>query len=253
MTLIRSSFVLLVFSLYTHFSTVFAAELVVAIATDRPPYSFRENGIDVGIEVDLVRTIMSANGHSVRFINLPKVRMLKALNDKVIDIATTVTPSNEVNLFFSDTYLEFQNMVISKASRGIQIKDIGQLKLYSFVIWQTGWKSLGTQFEADNTPDVHGLFPKNYIEAPNQLSQSKMFWADRVQLIIVDKTIFEYHKKILGAQFDTSIPLTYHDLIKTKTSYSVAFSQAQLRDQFNEGLKKIRANGDYQKIVNAYL
>ena len=98
----------------------------------------------------------------------------------------------------------------------------------------------------------NGIFPKNYNQAFNQLSQNKMFWADRVQLIIIDKTIFEHHKNILSKEFDTSAPITYHDLIKSKTSYAVAFNHAVLRDQFNEGLKKIRANGSYQKIIDAY-
>ena len=134
-----------------------------------------------------------------------------------------------------------------------QVKEIAELKQFSFVIWQTGWKSLGPQFEAEYRPDANGVFPKNYFQAPNQLSQNKMFWLGRVPIIIVDKTIFEHHKKILRNDYDTAVPLRYHDIFGGKTSYSVAFSQANLRDQFNAGLKKIRLNGEYQRIINAYL
>ena len=80
-----------------------------------------------------------------------------------------------------------------------------------------------------------------------------MFWLGRVPIIIIDKTIFEHHKKILHKYYDTTVPLRYHDIFGGKTSYAVAFSQANLRDQFNAGLKKIRLNGDYQRIINAYL
>ena len=230
-----------------------AAELVVAIATDRPPYAYKVDKLIIGIEVDLVTAIMGAAGYQLKVIELPKVRMLKELQDKSIDIATTVTPNKSEGTFFSEPYLEFQNMAISKASNGIQLKEIAELKQFSFVIWQTGWKCLGPQFEAEYRPDANGVFPKNYFQAPNQLSQNKMFWLGRVPIIIVDKTIFEHHKKILRNDYDTTVPLRYHDIFGGKTSYSVAFSQANLRDQFNAGLKKIRLNGEYQPIINAYL
>lgn len=229
-----------------------AAEITIAFSGDRPPYFFRQNGQDVGIELDLVRLIMGHAGHTIKVTNIPKIRMLKSLKEKEIDGATTVQENNDEKLFFSDRYLDFQNIVISKAKHDIKLKSLSDLKHYSFIIWQDGWRNLGSEFEMDYRPDANGIFPKNYNQAFNQLSQNKMFWADRVQLIIIDRTIFEHNKSLLRKEFDTGVPITYHDLIKSKTSYAVAFHQASLRDQFNEGLKKARANGSYQKILDSY-
>ena len=39
-----------------------AAEIKIAFATDRPPYCFRKDNIDQGIEIDLLRRIMSLHG-----------------------------------------------------------------------------------------------------------------------------------------------------------------------------------------------
>jgi polar amino acid transport system substrate-binding protein len=233
-------------------NSAYAAEITVAFAGDRTPYFFRQNGQDVGIEIDLIKLIMSNAGHTVKVVNIPKIRLLKSVKEKEVDGAATVQDNNDEKLFFSDRYLDFQNMIISKTRHDIKLKAMGELKNYSFIIWQDGWRNLGPEFEADYRPDANGVFPKNYNQAFNQLSQNKMFWADRVQLIIIDKTIFEHNKSILSKEFDTSAPLTYHDLIKSKTSYSVAFNQVSLRDQFNEGLRKIRANGSYQKIIDNY-
>lgn len=229
-----------------------AAEIIVAFASDRPPYSFRQSGQDVGIEIDLIKLIMSSAGHTVKVVTIPKIRLLKSVREKEVDAGATVQENSDDKLFFSDRYLDFQNVVISKAKHDIKLKAMSELKHYSFIIWQDGWRNLGPEFEAEYRPDANGIFPKNYNQAFNQLSQNKMFWADRVQLIIIDKTIFEHHKSILYKEFDTSGPLTYHDLIKSKTSYSVVFNHPVLRDQFNEGLKKIRANGSYQKIIDSY-
>ena len=232
--------------------TTTAAELKIAFATDRPPYCFRKDNLDQGIEVDLLRHIMSLQGHTIKIITIPKVRLIKAVKDKEVDATATVQDNQDRALYFSDPYLEFQNVVISKSHRAIELKSMQDLAKFSFIIWQDGWRNLGAEFEARYRPDANGSFPKNYNQAFNQLSQNKMFWADRVQVIIIDKTIFEHHQRLLAKEFDTSTPLTFHDLIKTKTAYNVVFHHPELRQQFNEGLKKIRANGSYQKIIDAY-
>ncbi|MBR7746391.1 substrate-binding periplasmic protein [Undibacterium baiyunense] len=229
-----------------------AAELKIAFATDRPPYCFRQDNLDQGIEIDLLRQIMGQYGHTIKVSTIPKVRLIKAVKEKEVDAAATVQDDKDPSLYFSDPYLEFQNMVISKSKQAIELKSLQDLSRFSFIIWQDGWKNLGPEFEAKYRPDTNGSFPKNYHQAFNQLSQNKMFWADRVQLIIIDKTIFQHHQRLLAKEFNTSEALTYHDLIKSKTSYAVVFQRAELRQQFNEGLKKIRANGIYQKIIDSY-
>jgi polar amino acid transport system substrate-binding protein len=231
---------------------VAAAELKIAFASDRPPYCFRKDNVDQGIEIDLLRQVMAQIGHTIKVITIPKIRLIKAVKEKEVDAAATVQDNRDAQLYFSDAYLEFQNVVISKSSRAIQLNSMQDLKQFSFIIWQDGWKNLGSEFETTYRPDAHGRFPKNYNQAFNQLSQNKMFWADRVQLIIVDKTIFEHHKRLLATEFETAVPLTYHDLIKTKTAYSVVFHDVDLREKFNEALKKIRANGTHQKIIDSY-
>lgn len=231
---------------------VTAAELKIAFASDRAPYCFRKDNIDQGTEIDLLRQIMAQAGHTISVTTMPKVRLIKAAKNKEVDAAATVQDNKDKQLFFSETYLEFQNIVISKSSQAIQLNNLNDLKQFSFIIWQDGWKNLGREFETAYRPDTNGVFPKNYNQAFSQISQNKMFWADRVQLIIIDKTIFEHYRRQLGNEFDTTVPLTFHDIIKTKTPYSVVFNDVDLRDQFNDGLRKIRSNGTYQKILDAY-
>lgn len=229
-----------------------ALELSIAFASDRPPYCFRKDNLDQGIEIDLLRLIMAQAGHTIKIVTIPKIRLIKAVREKEVDAAATVQDNKDSKLYFSDPYLEFQNVAISKSIHKIQLNGFQDLKQVSFIIWQDGWRNLGPEFEATYHPDANGIFPKNYNQAFNQFSQNKMFWADRVQVIIIDKTIFEHYKRQLASEFDTSVALAYHDLIKTKTAYGVVFNDANLRLQFNDGLKKIRANANYQKIIDSY-
>jgi polar amino acid transport system substrate-binding protein len=229
-----------------------STELKVAFVGNRPPYCFNKDDIDQGIEIDLLKRILGDAGYKIKITLLPKIRLTKAVRDKEVDAAATVQNGIDNSLFFSDVYLEFQNLVISKTSSAFELTHIDDLKQHSFVIWQDGWRNLGQEFENQYRPDSAGNFKKNYYQAHNQLSQNKMFWANRVQLIIVDKTIFEHHKKILANEFNTAIGITYHDLFKIKTPYSVVFNDPVLLNKFNSGLRKLRASGDYQKIIDRY-
>lgn len=229
-----------------------ASELKIAFAGDRAPFCFRKDNVEQGIEIDLLTRIMGEAGHQIKVVTIPKIRLIKAVKENEVDAAASVQNNNENPLFFSETYLEFQNLVISKTSSAIELTHLEDLKNYSFVIWQDGWRNLGPEFEAQYRPDAAGNFPKNYYQAYSQLNQNKMFWANRVQLIIVDKTIFEHYKQQLSKEFDTKVAITYHDIFKIKTPYSVVFSDPALRKQFNAGLRKLRASGEYQKIIDRY-
>ena len=79
-----------------------------------------------------------------------------------------------------------------------------------------------------------------------------MFWLERADLIIVDKRIFEHFRKQLSKEFNTDEEVVFHDVLKSQTNYQTAFQNRDLRDQFNEGLKRIRADGSYQSILDAY-
>ena len=232
-------------------NTTFSMELKVAFADERPPFCFYKNKSYQGIEIDLVKEIMAKSGHTIKVVIMPKVRHLASTKEKKIDAGATVQDNGDQSLFFTDPYLEFQNIVISKSNLNLEVNSIQDLKKYSFVIWQDGWKNLGKEFEETYRPNEKSVFPNNYYQAYNQLNQNKMFWANRVQLIIVDKYIFKRYQSILSKEYDTNQAVTYHDIFK-KSLYSVVFNDANLREQFNQGLKNIRDNGTYQKILDHY-
>ena len=227
-------------------------EIRVAFASDRAPYCFKNNGVESGIEVDVMRAALSPFGHTIKPITVPKTRLSIILKADEADISATIQGVDGEGLFFSDTYINFHNYPISKKKKGIEISTLSDLDKYSFIIWQGGWKNLGPAFKATYEPDQSGKFRPNYNEAHGQLNQSKMFWADRADLIIVDKKIFEYYRKVFRNEFKTDEKVVFHDVLKIQTNYQAAFRNKVLRDQFNEGLKKIRTDGTYQAILDAY-
>lgn len=229
-----------------------ASELKVALVTDRAPYCFKINEIDSGIEIDLIRAALKPFGHTIKPVIVPKVRLPLILKANEADIAATIQGVDGDGLFFSDPYIQFHNHAVSKKKRDIKINTLPDVDKYSFIIWQGGWKNLGAEFEATYKPDANGKFRANYTEAHSQLNQARMFWADRAELVIMDKKIFEHFRKLLRNEYDTDEEIVFHDFSKNQTNYSAAFRNQELRNQFNEGLKKIRANGTYQSIIETY-
>ncbi len=229
-----------------------ATELKAAFVTDRAPYCFKINEIDSGIEIDLIRAALKPYGYTIKPIIVPKVRLALTLKTNEADIAATIQGVDGDGLFFSDPYIQFHNHAVSKKKRDIKINTLSDVDKYSFIIWQGGWKNLGAEFEATYKPDANGKFRANYTEAHSQLNQARMFWADRAELVIMDKKIFEHFRKLLHNEYDTDEDIVFHDFSKTQTNYSAAFRNQELRNQFNEGLKKIRANGSYQSIIDSY-
>lgn len=233
-----------------NFST--AAEIRVAFTGDRAPYSFKNNGVDSGIEVDIIRAALKSCGHTIKPVIAPKARLAIILKDGKADVSATIQGVDGDGLFFSDPYISFRNFAISKKIRGVELSHLSDVDKYSFIIWQGGWKNLGPLFEFYYHPDNAGKFPSNYHEVYSQLNQSKMFWAGRADLIIVDKAIFEHLRKQLRNEFDTAEPVVFHDILKSQTSYPAAFRSKELRDQFNLALKKMQSDGSYQAILDAY-
>jgi len=228
-------------------------ELRVIFNTDKPPFCFRdEHGVNTGIEVDLMRTLLAQMGHTLTVRSVPNNRRLVELMTRQADIAVTVSGNDDEQIFFSDDFITFVNVAISKKTHNISLRGIADLGNYTFVIWQRGWRDLGPEFEAIYKPDANNRFRSNYYEVDSQEVQSRMFWLNRTDLIVVDKTIFQWYRRILASTLNTDEEVLYHDIFQSRTSFPVAFRDRELRDRFNVELRKIRADGTYQKILDKY-
>lgn len=230
-----------------------AADLKAVFGAEKPPFAFaNEKGVTTGIEIDTVGEALKRMGHRLVPRAVANNRLLEELKNGHADIAVTVKGKDGNGIYFSDDFVTFVNFAISKKSRGAVVNSIADLDKYSFIIWQGGWRDLGPQFEARYHPDAAGKFPANYFEGFTQLGQSTAFWKGTTDLIIVDKTIFQWFRRQLGKTMDTREEVVYHDIFERQTGYPVAFRDRALRDQFNLELKKMRNDGTLQEILNRY-
>lgn len=230
-----------------------ADNLVAVSQGKRPPFSFHDaQGKAVGIEIELVTEALRRAGHDVAFHETPNVRLLPFRDGDGVDLAVSVRGNDGRGAYFSDEFITYENVAISRCDKRIALRSIADLDRYTFAIWQNGWRDLGPVFEARYRPDADGRFPPNYYQPTNQQAQNKMFWLGRVDVIVVDKKIFGWYRQQLSTEFDTRVELDYHPIFPASTGFKVAFRDRGLRDAFNRALHAMRKDHSYARIAARY-
>ncbi len=224
----------------------YSKELTIGFTPDIPPFIMGEEGL----EVDIVRKALEHKGHTFKIRHYPYKRLQIAVTKMG---AAAVRKTEGDSAFYSDDFVSFHNVAITKKKSGIVLKNISDLKGKSILAWQNAHKDLGKEFEALFSPSVTLPYREKYYEIPIQQNQNIMFWKERADVIVIDKTIFLWYRKQLSDQADTAEEIVFHTIFDAKTSFQVAFKDKQIRDDFNEGLKYIREKGIYQQFVDKYI
>ncbi|OHX14092.1 substrate-binding periplasmic protein [Chromobacterium sphagni] len=229
--------------------------LRVVFSSGRPPFSFHDAKLgDTGIEVDLMRAALQRLGYAMKTAIVPNSRLLLAVAGGQADIASAVHEhgADEKGLYYSDNFIEYHNVAIGKQDRRLDIRSQLDLSGHSFAIWQHGWRDLGPTFQAIYQPDPSGRFRYNYHETASQENQCRMFWANRVELLIIDRTVFSWFRDKLASSLPTDAAVTYYDIFPQNTAFPAAFRDKTLRDRFNQALRQLRQSGDYPRILARY-
>jgi polar amino acid transport system substrate-binding protein len=239
--------VLLVVLLFS--SLVAQKELKVGFPKPIPPYTFENS---TGIEVELFRAIMEPYGYEIKPIIMSYKRGKKSVQKGLIDAMSTMKVIDD-NCYYSDEYIRYHNYAIALKDKNLKIASMQDLKGKSIITWQDAHTMLGKEFYDIFNPNVKESYIKKYREILDQGQQNRLFWADRVDIIILDEMIFKYYKKLYKNEFDTSKDVVMYNIIGDYTGYSIAFKDKKLQLEYNKGLKKIKQNGTYKKIFDKYI
>lgn len=241
---------ILIFKLCILAPNCFAKEITVAFGYNKPPFSFGENEKQ-GLEIDLFREALRYKGHTLEPWTMPSTRV--KLGIKMGADAVAAISIRDDGTYYSDEFVAFENIAISKKKHGYKINTPLDLKGKIITAFPHAYIFLGDEFNKLFSPDMRD---KNYYEIHNQLSQNKMFWLDRTEVIILDKTIFMWYRKQLSniPYLYVTDEVIYHNIFPNegKSPHFCSFKNEKLRDDFNEGLRHIREAGIYQKIVDKY-
>ncbi|MDF1881790.1 transporter substrate-binding domain-containing protein [Sulfurimonas sp. MAG313] len=225
--------------------------LIAAFGFDRPPYMYDKNS-GKGIEESLVRQILKNRGLSLKEIKqVPMQRGQTILKDNSkIDFSVGVFEDKTDGLFYSDNFIKYENVAISRSSDKIQINKIQDLKGKTVVAWEKASLMLGKEFKSLFNLENR---PVKYTETYDQKLQHQNFFLKKADVILVDKNIFQWYVNKYKYRYDTRQEYTIHPIFSEPTWVKVSFRDKRLRDEFNLGLKALRKNGMYDEIISRSL
>jgi len=223
-------------------------EVNVAFGLGRDPYILDKDYIK-GIEFDLVNKILNMSSIKIKDDkNILQEELDDVLmKDDELDIAVNVVKDKHDGLYYSDLFLSFENIVVSRKSDDFKIEKISDLKDKKIIAFKNAYMFLGDEYSELFSPNNRD---KNYEEYSNQEKQVSDFLQEKVDLVILDKSIFKWFFYKLG--YEKLENYNLHFIFPKKNPRYVAFKDKNLRDIFNKNLGLIKESNTYDEIFNDY-
>ena len=234
----------MVFSAVSH-----SQELIVGFGKNKAPFVIEESG--QGLEIDIFREALAYKGHTLSVVHVDNKGLLNLLSSGRVDAVATARDSQN-HYCAIDKFIEFENVAISFKDANLKLKTADDLKPYIIVAWENAYQDLGPEFHELFKPNANNDLPKGYFEHRNQEAQNTMFWAGRVDVIVVDTTIFAWHRKQLSSQLPIDRPVVYHRIFGEKTYFPALFKDEKLCDDFSAGLANLKAEKRYRQLYQKY-
>jgi polar amino acid transport system substrate-binding protein len=122
-------------------------------------------------------------------------------------------------------------------------KDFADIRGHTLAAWQGASIQLGSDFY---NKLVKGN--PNYYECPDQKSQYQMFVQHHVEVLILDKEIFNWWDQ----RNPKREPVIFHQVFKKANNVYIGFRDPKIRDIFNAGLARIRQTGEWDRVFKKY-
>lgn len=222
-------------------------ELRMAFGERIPPFCFPQT--ESGIEVDVFREALAYKGYRLKPLFYPFARVPRAF--KTGDVDATMTDLGEdlskAGGHYGDSAVLYDNVLISLQSRRLQIQKPEDLAGLSVISFQGALRRFPAWLEP-----VHKA--GRLVEINDQALQVRTLMRGRYDLVLSDRSIFRYFSLQLRREGETLLPVTEHVFtVANPHDYRPVFRDAQVRDDFNEGLRWLRSSGRYKAIYERYL
>ena len=219
-------------------------DLVIATSSSIPPYVITDQ--HRGIVVEILQEALLARGHHIEFVYAPNRRVEHMIEEQQVDGVYNLAAGALKDVFYSDAIIDYHNVAITLESFSTEIDSLNKLKDLRVVVFQNAPKFLGPEF-AKLIEDGH-----DFPEVSNQRSQVLMLFRGRADVIIMERRIFEYFYNQLLDSGEIGGNYRIHTLFPPAPRYA-AFTDKDIRDHFNIGLRAMKDSGRLQTIIDRYL
>lgn len=214
--------------------------LIMATNAYFPPYEYYDGNTIVGIDVDIAKTIAKKLGQQLKIEDMEFDSIITAVATGKADIGLggiTVTDDRLQNINFSDTYATAVQSVIVKSDSDIEkLEDLPK-------------KMIGVQL--NTTADILAVkdYGKNYVTQYNNDSNAIIaLISGKTDAVI---TANEPAKNFVAANKNLKILDT--DYAVENYAICIAKENTKLRDEINNALAELKADGTLKEIVDNYI
>ena len=213
-------------------------ELTLLAGDSIAPYAISTE--DRGLELDLIRAALATQGLKVRFQFVPLRRVSSDVEVMGADGATRRVGVALAGGQMTLPYVAYQTcaLVADAEAAPRNLTGLQRLRVLAF---QGAALELGAEYAA--------MAQRNprYSEINNQRNQIKLLQLGRTDVVVADRLIAQWHWQQLGnpSALHCSLPLA-------SAPYAAYFRQAAHAQAFNAGLQRIKADGEYARILARY-
>lgn len=218
-------------------------ELVIHVSPV-PPYVI--DGEPHGIACDIIERVFALKNFKTRFIVSNNKRMEAEVLKKSSDAGFGGIPLEVPGIYFSDPVVDYQNVFVSLRKNQLVIQQLADLSDKKIIAFRNASRILG--------PDFASLIKRhsNYFEVGDQRSQIPMLDAGRGDVIVLEQRAFHYFAQQIYSPTVIKERYALHYVLAANPRY-LGFHDRGLRDQFNQGLRELKKNGEYQQIFLRYI
>ena len=204
-----------------------------------------------GIEIEIVDAIFKSVNVQMFPVLLPTNRVL---NYQFFDVDgrgnILVNGSVDEKKYVSNEYIQFNNLAFS--FKELKINKVEDLFNYRQIIWEGAVDQLGADYKRIYNELSIKDQNNRIIKQNNSLSRLKLLFKDRGDLLLIDIFVFSFYLKKLKLSPEKLNHIRSYKAWLKPVSSRASFKTRKHRDLFNKGLKAIKANGLYEKILSKY-
>ncbi len=237
---------ILLAALLTSLSTSALAGQTLRFGTEAsyPPFEFvgSDNKIQ-GFDVDLAMAVCKQINATCSFTNQSFDSLIPSLKFRRIDAAMAgmdITPDRQKQVLFTTPY--YLNSALFIAPKG-SIADIAALKGKRVGV-QNG--TTHQKYLADKHSEITAVPYDSYQNAILDLKNG------RISAVFGDTAVINESLKHNPSFAPVGNKITDKDYFSTGVAIAVRQGNSALQQQFDQGLAKVKADGDYQKIYDKW-
>ena len=216
-----------------------AKVLKVGSSVDFAPFEFQDEGQKEyqGFDMDLIRAIGKEMGYDVEIQNLGFDGLIPALQGKNIDAiisGMSINDERKQNVLFSDPYYQ-SGLTMVVRDNETAIKSFQDLKGKKVAV------QIGTT-SADEVRKIDGVEIKELNTPADCFMELK---AGGVDAVVNDRPVNDYYITKNNAQ---GVKALEEKLTAEDYGIAIGKDNKELQQKVNDALKKLKENGEYDKI-----